>query len=48
MSNAALANAARECGAKQVDQNQGLPTEAASADPDDFRKRSRRRPTPTV
>ena len=43
MSNAsALANAAGECGAKQVDQNKGLLAEAAVANPDDFRKRSRR------
>ena len=43
MSNAAaLANAAGECGARQVDQNQGLLAEAATANPDDFRKRSRR------
>ncbi len=43
MSNAAaLANAAGECGAKQVDENKGLLAEAASSNPDDFRKRSRR------
>ncbi len=43
MSNAAaLTNAARECGARKVDQNQGLLAEAASSNPDDFRKRSRR------
>ena len=43
LSNAtALANAARECGAKQVDENKGLLAEAASANPDDFHKRSRR------
>ena len=43
MSNAtALANAARECGARQVDDNQGLLAEAAASNPDDFRKRSRR------
>ncbi len=43
MSNAAaLANAAGECGARQVDDNRGLLAEAAVSNPDDFRKRSRR------
>ena len=38
----ALAAAAKECGARQVDQNKGLLAEAAASNPDDFRKRSRR------
>ena len=38
----ALAAAASECGARKVDQNEGLLSEAAAANPDDFRKRSRR------
>ena len=38
----ALAAAAKECGARQVDQNAGLLAEAAAANPDDFRKTSRR------
>ena len=38
----ALAAAAGECGARKVDQNEGLLSEAATANPDDFRKRSRR------
>ena len=37
----ALAAAAKECGARQVDQNEGLLAEAAQANPDDFRKSSR-------
>ena len=37
----ALAAAAAECGARQVDQSRGLLAEAAQANPDDFRKRSR-------
>ena len=39
---AALASAADECGARQVDRNEGLLTEAAAANPDDFRKQARR------
>ena len=39
---AALTAAAKECGARRVDQNVGLLAEAAEANPDDFRKRSRR------
>ena len=43
LSNAtALASAADECGARQVDRNEGLLTEASQANPDDFRKRARR------
>ena len=38
----ALAAAAEECGARRVDENEGLLAEAARANPDDFRKRSRR------
>ncbi len=38
----ALAAAASECGSRKVDQNEGLLNEAAAANPDDFRKRSRR------
>ena len=38
----ALAAAAKECGARQVDENKGLLAEAAASNPDDFRKRSRR------
>ena len=38
----ALAAAAEECGARRVDENEGLLAEAAQANPDDFRKRSRR------
>ena len=37
----ALAGAAKECGARQVDRDAGLLAEAAAANPDDFRKRSR-------
>ena len=36
-----LTNAARQCGAKQVDADKGLLAEAAEASPDDFRRRSR-------
>ena len=39
---AALASAAQECGARQVDRNKGLLVEAAASNPDDFRKQSRR------
>ena len=39
---AALAAAAKEFGARRVDRNEGLLAEAAQANPDDFRKRSRR------
>ena len=43
LSNAtALAVAADECGARRVDRNEGLLTEASQANPDDFRKRARR------
>ena len=43
LSNAtALASAADECGARRVDRNEGLLTEASQANPDDFRKRARR------
>ena len=43
LSNAsALAAAAKECGARRVDENRGLLAEAAVANPDDFRKQSRR------
>ena len=38
----ALAAAASECGPRKVDQNEGLLNEATAANPDDFRKRSRR------
>ena len=37
-----LVRAAAECGAGRVDRNRGLLAEAAAANPDDFRKRSRR------
>ena len=37
----ALAAAAKECGARQVDEDAGLLAEAAAANPDDFRKSSR-------
>ena len=36
-----LTNAARQCGAQQVDEDKGLLAEAAQASPDDFRRRSR-------
>ena len=39
---AALTAVAKECGARRVDENVGLLAEAAVANPDDFRKRSRR------
>ena len=37
-----LVKAAAECGAGEVDGNRVLPAEAAAANPDDFRKQSRR------
>ena len=36
-----LTNAARECGARRVDQDQGLLAEASTTNPDGFRKRAR-------
>ena len=43
LSNAtALTAAAKECGARRVDENRGLLAEAATSNPDDFRKQSRR------
>ena len=38
---ASLTNAARECGARRVDQDQGLLAEAVASNPDGFRKKTR-------